>query len=133
VLAYANRITKADDYRGVVRRGSRFVAPNTVSYVRSSSTHGAKSAPVETPASGERSTPLERRARFGFIVAKSVGVAVVRNRVRRRLKAASYSLLPLVEPGTDVVIRALPQAASQPYSVLCDELMESLRKGRVLA
>ena len=115
MLAYANRITKADDYRGVVRRGSRFVAPNTVSYIRAA------------PRS------VDGAPRFGFIVAKSVGIAVTRNRVRRRLKAASHSLLPLVKPGTDVVIRALPEAASQPYSVLCEELTASLRKGSVLA
>ena len=32
--------------------------------------------------------------RFGFIVGKTVGNAVRRNLVRRRLKAAAYELLP---------------------------------------
>ncbi|TAJ48342.1 MAG: ribonuclease P protein component [Herbiconiux sp.] len=113
MLAKGNRITHGRDYRGTVRRGVKFVGPNTVTYIRASG-----------------STP---DARFGFIVAKSVGVAVVRNRVRRRLKAASYELLPDVAPGVDVVIRALPQAASQPYRVLFEELSRSLTKGSVLA
>lgn len=113
MLAKANRITHGRDYKGTVRRGAKVVGPNTVTYIRASD-----------PGSD---------ARFGFIVAKSVGVAVVRNRVRRRLKAASHALLPSMTPGFDVVVRALPQAASQPYGVLFDELSRSLSKGSVLA
>ncbi|WP_374946017.1 ribonuclease P protein component [Agreia sp.] len=116
MLAHANRITTADDYRGVVRRGTRLVSPNAVTYLRSPRTEQAGAS----------------EPRFGFIVAKSVGVAVVRNRVRRRLKAASYTMLDQVKPGIDVVVRALPGAASQPYGVLCQELAASLRKGSAL-
>ena len=91
MLARANRITHGRDYRGTVRRGAKFVGPNTVTYIRASDSSDA---------------------RFGFIVAKSVGIAVVRNRVRRRLKAASYSLLPQVAPGYDVVeLPPIPTAA----------------------
>lgn len=70
--------------------------------------------------------------RFGFIVAKTVGIAVTRNLVRRRLKAACHELLLRTSPGTDVVIRALPGAATQPFGVLCEEITTSLRKGSVL-
>ncbi|MCS5735372.1 ribonuclease P protein component [Herbiconiux daphne] len=112
MLARVNRITHGRDYRGTVRRGVKFVGPNTVTYIRASDSSDA---------------------RFGFIVAKSVGIAVVRNRVRRRLKAASFALLPQVAPGTEVVVRALPEAGSQPYGVLFEELSRSLRKGSVLA
>ncbi|MGA1836732.1 ribonuclease P protein component [Herbiconiux sp. 11R-BC] len=112
MLARANRITHGRDYRGTVRGGAKFVGPNTVTYIRASDSSDA---------------------RFGFIVAKTVGVAVVRNRVRRRLKAASHELLPRVSPGVDVVVRALPQAGSQPYRVLFEELSRSLSKGSVLA
>jgi len=113
VLARANRITQGGDYRATVRRGTRFVGPNTVTYIRASDSSSD--------------------ARFGFIVAKTVGVAVVRNRVRRRLKAATFALLPAIRPGVDVVVRALPEAASQPYGVLFDEVSRSLTKGSVLA
>ncbi|GLK16351.1 MULTISPECIES: ribonuclease P protein component [Herbiconiux] len=114
MLAKPNRITQGADYRGTVRRGKKYVGPSTVTYIRASDDSSSD-------------------ARFGFIVAKSVGVAVVRNRVRRRLKAASYALLPSLAPGTDVVVRALPEAASQPYGVLFEELSRSLTKGSVLA
>jgi ribonuclease P protein component len=113
VLAKRNRITHGRDYRGTVRKGARFVGSCTVTYIRASDSSSD--------------------ARFGFIVSKAVGVAVVRNRVRRRLKAASFALLPAVTPGVDVVVRVLPQAASQPYGVLFEELSRSLTKGSVLA
>jgi len=112
VLAKRNRLTTGEQYRSTVRRGRRYIGPHTVTYIRASDSSDA---------------------RFGFIVAKTVGIAVVRNRVRRRLKAASYELLPTVTPGVDVVVRALPEASSQPYSVLFDEVTQSLRKGSVLA
>ncbi|MFB2580071.1 ribonuclease P protein component [Herbiconiux sp. P15] len=114
MLAKRNRITHGRDYRGTVRRGAKFVGPHTVTYIRASDDSSSD-------------------ARFGFIVTKAVGVAVVRNRVRRRLKAASFALLPGITPGVDVVVRVLPQAASQPYGVLFEELSRSLTKGSVLA
>ncbi|MFB2557143.1 ribonuclease P protein component [Herbiconiux liangxiaofengii] len=114
MLAKGNRITQGGDYRTTVRRGKKYAGPSTVTYIRASDDSSSD-------------------ARFGFIVAKSVGVAVVRNRVRRRLKAACFALLPSIPAGTDIVIRALPEAASQPYGVLFEELSRSLTKGSVLA
>ena len=113
MLAKANRITTADDYKGVVRKGRRYVTPHFVTYVRSGP---------------EVSTSGVQGARFGFIVAKTVGGAVQRNRVRRRLKAASYLMLKDVQPGTDVVIRALPGCSDASWETLRSELTESLAR-----
>lgn len=108
MLAKAHRITRGADYRATVRRGARFTGANTVAYVR-----------------------LDRDSdvvRFGFIVSKSVGNAVVRNRVRRRLKAAAYEQLPRLEssiaegPGVDIVIRALPASAQVRWASLHEEV-----------
>jgi ribonuclease P protein component len=103
VLARTNRVVRADDYRNAVRRGHKVGAHNTVTYV------------------------LDRNdgvaVRFGFIVAKTVGNAVMRNRVRRRLKAASYELLGSVRPGMDLVIRALPSSAGASWASLRSEVM----------
>jgi ribonuclease P protein component len=60
-------------------------------------------------------------ARFGFVVAKTVGGAVKRNLVKRRLRAISReSLLPL-EIRADVVVRALPGAAELECTKLQEE------------
>jgi len=108
VLARGNRITRGADYRSVVRGGSRCAAAHTVTHVVS--------------------TSEQRPPRFGFIVSKRVGGAVVRNTVRRRLKAICAEALPDVRPGADVVIRVLPSAASAEYSALRTEVVRCLER-----
>lgn len=61
--------------------------------------------------------------RFGFIISKRVGVAVVRNTLRRRLKAIGAELLPELGDGADVVYRLQPEAAAMDW----EELRESGR------
>jgi ribonuclease P protein component len=64
--------------------------------------------------------------RFGFIISKQVGTAVVRNSVRRRLKAVCAEALPRVPEGTDVVIRALPASATATYAELSADVNRCL-------
>ena len=71
--------------------------------------------------------PTEAQSsRFGFIVTKAVGDAVVRNSVKRKLRAASYDLLSAVGPGQDVVVRALPASAEAPWVTLHSEIARGL-------
>ena len=67
--------------------------------------------------------------RFGFIVGKSVGGAVVRNTVKRRLRAVSYDLLPTLSEGRDVVIRALPGCDQVSWATLHSEIADGLARG----
>jgi ribonuclease P protein component len=73
-------------------------------------------------------TSEDRPARFGFIVSKQVGSAVTRNTVRRRLKAVCAETLTQLAPGTDVVIRALPAAASADFGRLRSEVTRCLNR-----
>ena len=108
MLSKPNRLTRGSDYKTVVRRGSRCAGAHTVTHL--------VSRPEGTP------------VRFGFIVSKQVGNAVVRNTVRRRLKAVCADALTGVRPGTDVVIRALPSSAAADYSQLRDDVRRCLRR-----
>jgi len=51
-------------------------------------------------------------SRAGFIVSKAVGNAVIRNRVKRRLRHLAAAALPSTPFGVDVVVRALPASTT---------------------
>ncbi|WP_314648295.1 ribonuclease P protein component [uncultured Microbacterium sp.] len=108
MLARPYRLTRGIDYRMVVRRGSRCGGATVITSVMTSD---------------ERRVP-----RFGFIISKQVGGAVVRNTVRRRLKAVCAEALDRVPEGTDVVIRALPASASATYDELRSDVHRCLRR-----
>lgn len=65
-------------------------------------------------------------ARVGLVVSKSVGNAVTRNRVKRRLRHLAAGQLRTTGP-VDVVIRALPAAAVDPGR-LADDFAGSWRQ-----
>jgi ribonuclease P protein component len=67
-------------------------------------------------------------ARFGYTVSKKIGKAVVRNRLRRRLKAATRELIELARPGYDYVIIARNDAAVRPYAELKADLAQALSR-----
>ncbi len=67
-----------------------------------------------------------RPARAGFVVPKTVGGAVVRNHVKRRLRHLVRDRLVTLPAGTDIVVRALPGAADRSYRRLADDLDAAL-------
>jgi ribonuclease P protein component len=68
----------------------------------------------------------------GFVVAKGLGGAVVRNRTKRRLRALMRPLVPALPAGTRLVVRANPPAASASSAELGRELAAALRRARTL-
>lgn len=69
-------------------------------------------------------------ARAGFIVSKAVGSAVVRNKVRRRLRPVVAGHLRSLPAGSLLVVRANPQAATACQADLAADL--DLVIGRLL-
>jgi len=65
-------------------------------------------------------------ARAGFVVSKAVGNAVVRNRVRRRLRELVRPHLSGLPAGASLVVRALPPAASATSATLGADLDAAL-------
>lgn len=111
MLAKKNRIRKETEYRTIFRHAKKFTSSHTIIYL-----------------SQDREQTVSR---FGFIVSRSIGNAVARNRVHRQLKAACYSILGLIKPGSQLVIRALPSAREASYHELLNELKHVCEKGSV--
>ena len=72
---------------------------------------------------GDNST---RPPRFGFTVTKKIGNAVVRNRIRRRLRAAAKAAALHAKPGTDYVVVARAPALTLPFDRLVTDLIAGL-------
>ena len=60
------------------------------------------------------------RSRVGFVVSGALGNAVSRNRVKRRLRHLAAAHVADTPVGTDIVVRALPRAATAPDEVPTD-------------
>lgn len=97
-------MTRGADFRRIVRTGRRLRSPVAVLHV--------------TP--GEAAS-----SRFGFIVTKQVGNAVVRNRIRRRMSEIVRASMPTDR--VDVVVRALPAAATADFATLSAAITPLLR------
>jgi ribonuclease P protein component len=72
-----------------------------------------------------RSNGLER-SRFGWSIKKAIGGAVVRNRIRRRLREIVRLHRKEISPGWDIVIHPRTSAAKQEFSLLAAELLKVL-------
>jgi ribonuclease P protein component len=91
VLARARRLRRSAEFDLVVRQGRRAGTPRLVVHALASDT--------EVPAT------------VGFVVGRTVGIAVTRNRVRRRLQHLVAARLDTLPAGSSFVVRALPAAA----------------------
>lgn len=93
-------LERRGDFARVTRRGKRYAGTYLTCFV----------------ADGRRGT------RVGITVASSIGGAVVRNRVRRRIKAILERYPFGAPPWRDVVVIARPGAGDQRSPVLAAEL-----------
>ena len=74
----------------------------------------------------KRAADPQGPARFGFTVTKKTGNAVVRNRIKRRLREAVRLNAPQhARPGHDYVLIGRPSAVKAPFGRLVDDLMQA--------
>lgn len=66
--------------------------------------------------------------RVGFTASKKIGNAVVRNRAKRRLRAAASQLLPLLgRAGHDYVLVARGTTVARPFPALLSDITTALK------
>lgn len=71
--------------------------------------------------------------RIGFTVTRKIGNAVMRNRARRRLRAAANAVLrPSPPPGWDLVLVGRAGTLDRPFPALCDDLRQALTRAGVV-
>jgi len=68
--------------------------------------------------------------RYGFVTSKKLGKAVVRNRVRRRLREAVRVLA--LEPAWDVVVSTKKKAAAADFQALRASVVDLLTRAGLL-
>jgi ribonuclease P protein component len=112
VLAAAQRLRRGDDFAAAIRGGRRAGRGTVVVHLL-----------IEEPAQASV-------ARAGFVVSKAVGNAVVRNKVRRRLRHLVKPLLTDLPSGSTLVVRALPAAAGASFTTLGADLSAALTSAR---
>jgi ribonuclease P protein component len=76
-------------------------------------------------------TDLET-TRIGLATGRKLGGAVVRNRVRRRLREVLRAMAPSFQPGWDVLIIARPAIVEADHRTLVETLRRLLQRGGVL-
>ncbi len=77
----------------------------------------------------QQAPAAEEGIRFGITVTKKVSKsAVVRNRIRRRLRAAALDILPLEARTGDYVLIGRIETQNIPYDKLCSDLRWCLKR-----
>ena len=109
MLARENRLIKADEFRSTMKSAKKIGSDHLVTYLKRDET--------------------QSHTRFGFVVAKTVGGAVKRNLVKRRMREIARELIKENPSGFTVVVRALPGAAEIDWTNLRNELRSSVAAG----
>jgi ribonuclease P protein component len=109
VLSARNRLTRSTDFGATVKHGTRAVQPDLVIYAR-------------------RGDVADEAPKVGLIVSRSVGSAVQRHRLARRLRHVARGLVAGLRRSEQVVIRALPSSRDVDSARLEEELRAGLRR-----
>jgi ribonuclease P protein component len=109
VLPAASRLRRRPDFSATMRLGRRASQPRLVVHLAFAETGGMAT-------------------RAGFVVSRTVGGAVVRNRIRRQLRHLVAGRLATLPAGSRLVVRALPAAAGATAVQLAGDLDAALAR-----
>ncbi len=115
-MAGIARLKRRAEFLRVAGKGRKSVTPGLILQ--------ALRHPVEAAPAVEA-----ERLRVGFTASRKVGIAVERNRARRRLRAAVDRVMPLhAAPGNDYVLVARAATIGRPFAALLGDLETALRQ-----
>ena len=100
-------ITSDRDFRRIYKRGRNYAGPLVVVYA-------------------ERDRA--RRSRLGITVTAKIGKAVVRNRIKRRIREAYRGMEDHIAPGFSLVIVARSRAKDAAYADIVNALWHHLKR-----
>jgi ribonuclease P protein component len=113
MLERRHRLTSSAGFAETIRRGRRA---------------GSRTLVVHLVADDTADTAGTDEPRVGVVVSRAVGGAVVRNRVKRRLRHLARARLARLPRSTMVVLRALPSAADASSARLAADLDAALTR-----
>lgn len=122
------RLKRRREFLHVARAGRKWAAPGLVLQVLDR--HATMPATTrERAEKGTDDSVNDVNIRVGFTVTRKVGGAVIRNRARRRLRAAVETVMPThAAPGRDYVVIGRARTNARPFSDLVGDLETALRK-----
>ncbi len=125
-LSKPNRLKHHRDFNGVYQRGLR----RNSTHLTLRALHHSK-LPKKSLEPGAFLEPLP--SQMGISISRKVSKrAVIRNRIKRRIRAAFRHLLPRMTSGWKLIIIVRPQAVECDYFQLLQELEQLLTNAEVL-
>lgn len=110
MLAKTQRITQGRDFSSIYKSGKRIGGRFIIVFFRPGK---------------------EKNTRVGFVVSKKVGKAVIRNRVKRRLRGMWREIMPGLKGTFDIVINARPSISESSCEELREDLLYTLKKAKL--
>ena len=128
------RLLRRADYEAVYGAGQRRSSPQFAVFFRAQQKFQREPSAREPAAShANAGAPINEArgpspvSRFGISVKKTVGGAVVRNRIRRRIREILRRNRMEIPSGWDIVIHPRSSVAQAPFAPLEAELVRLLR------
>ena len=111
MLKRINRLKKRYQFNYVYKSGEHFSGEHMVLYVASSKTKNIK---------------------VGLAVTKKVGHAVVRNKVRRRLREIIKKQVPILKQNNNIIVVARDNITEASFEKLSNEFLKLLKKANLI-
>ena len=111
MLKRINRLKKRYQFNYVYKSGEQFSGEHMVLYVASSKTKNIK---------------------VGLAVTKKVGHAVVRNKVRRRLREIIKKQVPILKQNNNIIVVARDNITEASFEKLSNEFLKLLKKANLI-